>query len=107
MITSVCSIHRGRIFVATLVFAAFFCTLLLSVAPTLHARVHDDGSRTDHVCAVTLITTGSYDHAAQPPLITAPQFTARFCKLGALRSTWVLPLFLSAHIFAHAPPAHS
>ena len=97
----------GRAFIATFVSAAFLWTLILSVSPQLHARVHSDASRTEHTCAITLIATGSYDHAANPPLIRAPQPSVQFSKMAALSSTWVRPLFLSAHIFAHAPPAHS
>jgi len=97
----------SRAFIATFISAAFFWTLLLSVSPQLHVRVHADANRADHACAVTLIATGSYDHAAQPPLVSAPQFNVQFSKIGALNSTWVQPLFLKAHVFAHAPPAHS
>jgi hypothetical protein len=96
--------HR-RAFVAALVSAAFFWTLVLSVSPQLHQRIHADANRADHTCAVTLIATGNYDHAAHPPLIRAPQPSVQFSKIAALSSTWVQPLFLSAHIFAHAPPA--
>jgi hypothetical protein len=105
MMTSARSTHLGRAFFATLVSAAFFWTLLLSVSPQLHARIHADAKRGDHTCAVTLIATGNYDHAAHPPLIRPPQPSVQFTKIAALRSTWVQALFLSAHIFAHAPPA--
>jgi hypothetical protein len=96
---------QGRAFVATCVFAAFVWALALSVSPQLHQRVHPDGNRSDHACAVTLIATGSYDHAAQSPLISAPDLLAQFGTVPALSSTWVQPLFLKAHIFANAPPA--
>jgi hypothetical protein len=95
----------SRAFVATFIAAAFFWTLLLSVSPQLHARIHAEANRGDHTCAVTLVATGNYDHAAHPPLIRAPQPSVQFSKIAALRSTWVQALFLSAHIFAHAPPA--
>ena len=97
----------SRAFIATFVSAAFFWTLLLSVSPQLHARIHHDADRGNHTCAVTLIATGNYNHAAQPPLIRAPQPSVQFSRIAVLSSTWVQPLFLSAHIFAHAPPAHS
>ena len=97
----------SRVFIAAFVSAAFFWTLLLSVSPQLHARIHHDANRVDHTCAVTLVATGTYDHAAHPPLIRAPQFSVQFSNIAALSSTWVQPLFFSAHIFAHAPPAYS
>src|SRR5438874_5575949 len=99
------STHRPSALVATVVYVAFFWTLLLSVSPQLHARIHADGNRTGHTCAVTLIATGSYDHAAPPPVVSQPQFTPRFSEVAAPRSNWVRPLFLGAHIFEHAPPA--
>ncbi len=101
------STNHGRTFVATWIFAAFVWALALSVSPQLHQRVHADGNRSDHTCAVTLIATGSYDHAAQPPPISAPDPLTQFGTVPALSSIWVQPLFLKAHIFAHAPPAHS
>lgn len=97
----------SRAFIATFVSAAFFWTLLLSASPQLHARVHADADRSDHTCAVTLIAAGNCHHAAHPPLLRAPEPSVQFSKMAELRSTWVQPLFLSAHIFAHAPPAHS
>jgi len=84
------STNHGRAFVATCVFAAFVWALALSVSPHLHQRVHADGNRPDHICAVTLIATGSYDHAAQPPVISAPDLLAQFETVSALRR-------LSAH----------
>jgi hypothetical protein len=97
----------SRAFIATVISAAFFWALLLSVFPQLHARIHPDANRCDHTCSVTLIATGNYHHAAHPPLITAPQPTVQFSKIAALSSTWVQPLFLRAHIFAHGPPAQA
>jgi len=96
---------RARVLIASVLFAAFSWTLLVSASPQLHGYIHDDANRTDHVCAVTLIASGSYKHASQPPLINAPQFDVRFATSAELTSTWVKPLFLNAHIFAHAPPA--
>ncbi len=52
-----------RASVAIFVSAAFFWTLLLSVSPQLHARVHPDAGRVEHNCAATMIASGNYDHA--------------------------------------------
>jgi hypothetical protein len=104
MSTFVRSTNHGRTFVATCLFAAFVWAIALSVSPQLHAGIHTDGNRADHTCAVTLVATGSYDHAAPPSLISAPDFVSQFGRVPALSSTWVQPLFLKAHIFAHAPP---
>ena len=106
MSTSSRSTNHARAFVATCVFVAFAWALALSVSPQLHQRVHADGNRLDHTCAVTLIATGSYGHAAQPPLINSPDLS-QFGTVPTLSSTWVQPLFLKAHIFANAPPARA
>jgi hypothetical protein len=97
--------NHGRTSVATCIFAAFVWAIALSVSPQLHQRVHADANNGDHSCAVTLIVSGSFDHAAPLPLITAPRFGARFSEIPELKSTWVQPLILKAHVFAHAPPA--
>ena len=96
--------NSARALVAAVLFAAFSWTLLVSVSPRLHGCIHGDASRIDHVCAITLIASGSYEHASQPPIIVAPQFDIRFAAIAVLTSTWVRPLFFNAHIFAHAPP---
>jgi hypothetical protein len=107
MNSSVRSQTCARVFVASILFAAFSWTLFVSFSPRLHSCIHGDANSSDHVCAITLIASGSYEHAFQPPVISPPQFDVRFAASTELTSTWVKPLFLNAHIFAHAPPAHS
>jgi len=97
--------QNNRALVAALLLLGFLCTLTLSVSPRMHLRVHSDANDTDHVCAVTFVASGSYEHSAQPLLISAPGLASQFSEIPALRSAWVPPLFLGAHIFAHAPPA--
>jgi hypothetical protein len=96
--------NSGRALVAGSVFAAFFWTLALNGSPQLHHRVHADAKRVEHSCAVTLIASGSYEHAAHPPLVSAPQSETGFAETAVLNSVWVQPVFLCAHIFAHGPP---
>jgi len=97
--------NSARALVAAVLFAAFSWTLFVSVSPRLHESIHPDANRSDHLCATTLIASGNYEHASHPPVIIAPQFDVRFATSAELTSTWVKPLFLNAHIFAHAPPA--
>jgi hypothetical protein len=94
-----------RASVAIFVSAAFFWTLLLSVSPQLHARVHPDAGRVEHNCAATMIASGNYDHVAHPPLVSAPVPAIQFSKIPALTPQWVESPFLGACIFEHAPPA--
>jgi hypothetical protein len=99
------SINHGRAFVAICVFAAFLWALALSASPQLHQRVHNDANRAEHNCAVTMIASGSYDHAVQSSLADAPATAVQFSKIPALTSCWVQSPFLGACIFEHAPPA--
>jgi len=94
----------GRALVTALVSAAFLWTLALSASPQLHARIHADANSGDHTCAVTLIATGNYDHAAQPPPASAQLPAIHFSKIPALTPQWVESPFLGACIFEHAPP---
>jgi hypothetical protein len=100
------STNRGRAFIAICVSTAFLWALALSASPQLHQRVHKDATRVEHNCAVTMIASGSYDHAAHPPLVSAPLPAIHFSKIPALTPQWVESLFLGACIFEHAPPAH-
>jgi len=98
---------HGRAFVAICVGAAFVWALALSASPQLHQRVHKDANRAEHNCAATMIASGSYDHAAHAPLVSAPVPVIHFSKISALTPQWVESPFLGARIFEHAPPAHS
>jgi hypothetical protein len=97
--------NRARAFVTAVLFAAFSWILLVSVSPQLHARIHADAHRTDHVCPVTLIASGSYEDGTQPPLVVVPLPAVQFSEIPALTQCWVQSPFLGARIFEHAPPA--
>jgi hypothetical protein len=92
-------------FIAAVVSAAFLWALALSASPQLHERMHRDANSREHTCAVTFIASGSYDHSAHTPLISAPVPTVQFSKIPAWTSQWVQSPFLGASIFEHAPPA--
>jgi hypothetical protein len=96
--------NHGRAFVAVCVFAALLWAFALSASPQLHQRLHKDAGRVEHNCAVTMIASGSYDHAAHPPLISAADLAPQFSKIPALTPCWVQSPFLGACIFEHAPP---
>src|SRR5437899_5432549 len=96
--------NHGRACIAVCISAAFLCALALSASPQLHQRMHPDANRVEHNCAVTMIASGSYDHAAHAPLVTGPVPAIQFSKIPALTPCWVQPPFLGACIFEHAPP---
>jgi hypothetical protein len=96
--------NYGGSFIAAFISAGFLWTLALSASPQLHQRVHPDANRADHNCAATMIASGSYDHAAHPPLVSADALVRQFSKVPALTPCWVQSPFLGACIFEHAPP---
>jgi hypothetical protein len=102
-----CSANRRRAFVAALTGTVFLWTLVLSVSPQLHERIHRDANRVDHSCAVTFIASGNYNHCPVAPLVTAPVPVAQFSAIPAPAPKWVKSPFLLARIFEHAPPALS
>jgi len=106
MNTSPRSIDRGRI-VAAFVSAAFLWAIALSVSPQLHNRIHSDSSNIEHTCAITLIASGTYEHAAHPSPVCASTSLTELFNVPALNPLWVPSPFLSASVFEHAPPSHS
>jgi len=98
---------RARAFAGSLLALAFVWSLVLSVSPRLHEKIHPDANRADHSCAVTLVASGSYEHAAQLSVVSAPALAPGFSKLPALTEEFVQSAFLLASIFEHAPPANS
>jgi hypothetical protein len=94
-----------RAIVTTGILSAFLWTLTLTVSPSLHERIHSDANRAEHSCAVTLIGSGSCNHSAHVPLVSAPVPAIQFSTIPALHPLWVPSPFLGACIFEHAPPA--
>jgi hypothetical protein len=95
----------ARAFTTTLVATSFLWMLVLSASPHLHARVHSDANHSDHICAVTFVTSGNCTHCPPSIVISAPVRVSEFSEIRVLNSLWVQPLVVVAHIFAHAPPA--
>jgi hypothetical protein len=91
--------------IASFVAAAFLWTLALSASPQLHQWIHTDANRTEHNCAVTFVSSGSFDHGATAPLVSAPVPFTHFSNIPAFDPQWVQSPFLGASIFEHAPPA--
>jgi hypothetical protein len=99
------STYRGRAWVAGFISVAFLWALALSLSPRLHQRLHPDANLVEHSCAVTMISSGTYNHVSHPPLVTLPVPVLQFAKVPALTPQWVESPFLGARIFEHAPPA--
>jgi hypothetical protein len=99
--------NRGRVLVAAFVSVGFLWALALSASPQLHHCLHKDANRLEHNCAVKMIASGNYDHAAHPPLVSVPAPSIHFSTIPALTPQWVESPFLGACIFEHAPPARA
>jgi hypothetical protein len=99
------SSRSDRAVVAAFLCTAFLWTLALSASPQLHQRIHRDANRGDHVCAVTMIASGNYDHSLAAPLVNVPALVDQLSSIPALNPQWVESVFLLARIFEHAPPA--
>lgn len=93
--------------VAIFLSTAFLWMLVLGVSPQLHSRVHSDADRIEHICAVTLTTSGNYTHSPPALVIGVPITFSEFSEIPVLNPVWVQSLFFGAHIFAHAPPVYS
>ena len=83
--------------------AAFLFALTASAAPILHESLH--GNSTTHICAVTVVTSGSVEHDCVAPL--GVTFSATPERVLRRERSLVLP---QARLFArleHAPPSFS
>jgi hypothetical protein len=85
---------------------AVLFALVLSVIPRLHEQIHGASSAANHECAVTLLTSGNYQHTPAAAISVAPpapptafaHFLANFQLVSA---------HLEFSLLEHAPPAVS
>jgi hypothetical protein len=95
-----------RAIVAAGCIAAILFALVLSAIPQLHAQIHDGFGAPNHECAVTLLTSGNYQHTPQAAISLAPPEPPKlFVPVQASFSS------VSAHLefsrLEHAPPVNS
>jgi hypothetical protein len=86
--------------------AAFLFAVVLSAIPQLHEQIHGGFGGPNHECAVTLLTSGNYQHNSPPTIsLVPPAPPGPFVPPQADFS------FVSAHLefslLEHAPPANS
>jgi hypothetical protein len=95
-----------RAMVSAAFLGAVLLTLVLSAIPQLHERIHQTSSTANHECAVTLLTSGNYQHTAgdtialalPPPPTAFAHLSCRFQLVSAR---------LEFSLLEHAPPAIS
>jgi hypothetical protein len=90
---------------ACLLISSLLIVVALAASPQLHQLFHHDADGSEHECAVTVMVSGGSDDSpvaqvfdGNAILPVAPDFQPE------TRSRDVVPLFLSAHVFEHAPP---
>jgi hypothetical protein len=88
-----------------LLIANLLIVVALAASPQLHQLLHHGADHRDHECAVTVMISGGTDGSCGSPVFDANAILPiAFGSLPNAHSRDVAPLFLSAHIFEHAPP---
>jgi hypothetical protein len=96
---------RSIAIMAAAFFSLFLFTLVLSVVPHLHERVHSSSGAANHQCAVTLLNSGNYQHTVSDTIAIAPPLATAFAHVCS-RFQLVSPR-LEFSLLEHAPPAIS
>jgi hypothetical protein len=90
---------------ACLLMAHLLIVVALAASPQLHQLLHHGADHRDHECAVTMMISGGTDGSCGSQVFNANAILPiAFGSLPEMHSRDVAPLFLSAHIFEHAPP---
>src|ERR1700756_4880086 len=96
---------RWQTAIVYLLVGQFLIIAGLAASPHLHQLFHHDADRGAHECAVTVMISGGSDGSPMPEnLDTGTTFPTAFDFSPEILSQDVTPLFLSAHVFEHAPP---
>ena len=64
-------LNHGKLIALGLIGAVLFA-LVLGATPQLHERLHQASSTANHVCAVTLLSSGNYQHTLGAAIALAP-----------------------------------
>jgi hypothetical protein len=96
---------RGALIAAGCIAALLFA-LILSAVPRLHEQIHGASSTANHECAVTLLTSGNYQHTTTVAISVAPP-AAPTTFAHAFHSFQLVSAHLEFSLLEHAPPAIS
>ena len=95
-----------RAIVAAGCIGAVLFAVVLSAIPRLHEAIHATTGAPNHECAVTLLTSGNYQHTPAVPISVAPSAPpAAFAHVFA--SFQLVSAHLEFSLLEHAPPAVS
>ena len=95
-----------RAIVAAGCIAALVFALVLSAVPQLHEELHAVSGAANHECAVTLLTSGNYQHTPTITISVAPP-PRPTTFVHALASFQLVSAHLAFSLLEHAPPAIS
>jgi hypothetical protein len=95
-----------RTIVAAGCISATFLALVLSALPQLHEQIHNASATTTHECAVTLLTSGNYQHMPNTAISLAPPAPPTTFA-HALASSQLVCTRLEFSLLERAPPAIS
>jgi hypothetical protein len=91
--------------VVYLLVAHLLIVVAMAASPHLHQLFHHDADHGTHECVVTLMISGGSDGSPAPQVLEAGAILlTSFNFSPEAHSPDVAPLFLSAHVFEHAPP---
>jgi hypothetical protein len=86
--------------------AAILLAVVLSAIPQLHEHIHEGFGAPNHECAVTLLTSGNYQHTPQTVISVAPPAPPRpFVPLQT--NVLLVSAHLEFSLLEHGPPANS
>jgi hypothetical protein len=93
---------------ASLLIVQLLVVVGLAASPHFHQLLHHDADQDHHECAVTVMASGGSDDSVPPAILNLGPLPADSCAaLPELAPADVAALFLSAHVFEHAPPARA
>ncbi len=95
-----------RAIVAAGCIGAVLFTLVLSAIPQLHEQLHAASSNANHECAVTLLTSGNYQHTPTATIAPAPPASPT-AFAHTFRSFQLVTAHLEFSLLEHAPPVNS
>jgi predicted metal-binding membrane protein len=95
-----------RAIVAAGCLGAILFAVVLSAIPQLHERIHDATGAPNHECAVTLLTSGNYQHTPTVTIALAPP-APPIAFAHTFRSFRLVSAHLEFSLLEHAPPAIS
>jgi hypothetical protein len=95
-----------RILTAAGCIGALILALVLSAVPQLHEELHGVSGAANHECAVTLLTSGNYQHTPTVTIsLLPPRPPAMFAH--TLASFRLVSTHLEFSLLEHAPPSVS